>query len=145
MSRDLNREEQLKEARPKRVPLHEQRRDRLTVHGKSSNYIYRIVNDIDDRVEQFKLAGYEVVEKSHKVNDKSVVESNISMGSGTRMNVGSGRQAVLMRIPRDIYEKDQHAKQADITRKENLLIRKKKHNDEVDNDGNYGEVSISRD
>lgn len=137
----ITREEQLNEARPNRVPIHEQHRNRLTITDKDPNYVYRVVNDIDNRVEQFKLAGYEIVEKTHKVGD---VDSNNSVGSGTRMNVGSGRVGVLMRIKREFYEADQKAKQDEITRNENLLIRKKRKNDEADSDGNYGEVSISR-
>ena len=136
------RENELKAARPERIPLHERRRNRLTITDKDPNYVYRVVNDIDDRIEVFKEAGYEIVEKAHKVGD---VDNNTSVGADTRMNVGSGRKGVLMRIKREFYEADQKAKQADIKRKEDLLIRKKKHNDEPDSDGTYGEVSIGRD
>ena len=45
--------------RVKRVPVGS--RNRLEVIGKSPDYVYRIVNDVDDRVELFKAAGYEVV------------------------------------------------------------------------------------
>ena len=138
-----NRDEALKTMRPKRVPLHEQRRNRLTFTNQDPNYVYRVVNDIDERIEQFKLAGYEVVEHKVKVGDTAVVDGNVSIGSGARVHVGSGRNAVLMRVPRDIYEEDQAKKQREITLKENLLIRKRKSS-EAGADGTYGEVSIER-
>lgn len=139
------REQLLDSARPKRVPLHEQRRNRLTFNNQDPNYVYRVVNDVDNRIEQFKTAGYEVVQHETKVGDTAVVDGNISLGSGARVHVGSGRHAVLMRIPRELYEEDQAAKQREITRKENLLIRKKRKSSEAGEDGSYGEVSIGRD
>ena len=45
--------------RVKRIPVGT--RNRLEVIGKSPDYVYRIVNDVDDRVERFKAAGYDVV------------------------------------------------------------------------------------
>ena len=142
MTRERNtREEQLDEARPERIPLHEQRRNRLTVTDKDPNYIYRIVNDIGDRIDQFKAAGYEIVEKSHKVGD---VNGNNAVGSGTRVNVGSGVRGVLMRIKKEFYDADQAAKQRAITEAERTFLRKNRPNNEADSDGNYGEVSIER-
>mgnify|MGYP001575752125 CR=1 FL=1 len=138
------REVMLQEARPKRVPLHEQRRNRLTFTNQDPNYVYRVVNDVDNRIEQFKLAGYEVVEHNTKVGDTAVVDGNVSLGSGARVHVGSGRNAILMRVPRKLYEEDQTAKQREITRKENLLIRRKRKSSEAGEDGTYGEVSIER-
>jgi len=138
------REVALEAMRPKRVPLHEQRRNRLTFTDQDPNYVYRVVNDIDNRIEQFKLAGYEVVEHKSKVGDTAVVDGNVSLGSGTRVSVGSGRQAILMRIPKELYEADQAEKQKEVTRKENLLIRKKRKSSEAGEDGTYGEVSIER-
>lgn len=138
------REVALKAMRPKRVPLHEQRRNRLTFTDQDPNYVYRVVNDVDNRIEQFKLAGYEVVEHKSKVGDTAVVDGNVSLGSGARVHVGSGRQAILMRIPKEIYDADQAEKQKEVTRKEQLLIRKKRKSSEAGEDGTYGEVSIER-
>lgn len=138
------REVALKAMRPKRVPLHEQRRNRLTFTDQDPNYVYRVVNDIDNRIEQFKLAGYEIVEHKSNVGDAAVVEGNVSLGSGARVNVGSGRHGILMRVPKEIYDADQAEKQKEVTRKENLLIRKKRKSSEAGEDGTYGEVSIER-
>lgn len=140
------RDQELKAARKRRVPLHEQRHNILTIDDQDPNYVYRVVNDLDGRVDKFKRAGYEIVTRDHKVGDGGDADkgNNNSVGSGTRINVGSGRQGVLMRIRKEDYEEDQLAKQQDITYKENLLIRKKKPRDEADSEGNYGEVSIDR-
>jgi hypothetical protein len=128
------------DTRPKRVPLHEQRKSRLTIVDKDPNYVYRIVNDIDNRITQLKAAGYEVVEKNHEVGEPNVTDNNITLGSGTRISVGGGIQGILMRIPREFYEEDQKAKAAEINRTEAQLIKKSNGAD-----GTYGEVSLNRD
>ncbi len=133
------REVQVEESRPKRVPLHEQRRNRLTIKGRDPAYHYRIVNDVGTRVEEFKQAGYEIAPKEHKVGDVATDESNISLGGDTRIVVDKeGGRAVLMRIKNDLYEADQKAKQRDISEKEKMLLRKATKGE----DGTYGGLSM---
>jgi hypothetical protein len=124
--------------RPKRVPLHEQKRNILTVSNRDPNYHYRWVNLTGTRVESFKEADYEIVEHDAQVGD---VNRNVSLGSGARTPVGGGTNAVLMRIRKDLFEADQKDKQTKIKREEDLMIRKTKPT-ESGEDGTYGEVSI---
>ena len=126
--------------RPKRVPMHEQKRDRLTVVGGDPNYHYRIVNDVDDRIERLKIAGYEIAEEKVGIGDLGVENTNISLGSGARMHVGKGVKAVLMKIPKEIYAEDQKAKQREIDKNEASIKRKLNSKD----DGTYGDVEISK-
>jgi hypothetical protein len=86
-------------------------RNVLTVKGKDPNYVYRVVNDVDDRVEAFIEGGYEVVKaRDVKVGDKRVDKPS-EEGSIKRISVGGGGKGVVMRIPKDWYEEDQAAKQ----------------------------------
>jgi hypothetical protein len=72
--------------RPKRTPVGT--RNKLTVQGKDPNYVYRIVNDVGDRIQQFIDAGYEIVEaKDVRVGDKRV-ETASSEGSQAQVSVG---------------------------------------------------------
>ena len=124
--------------RPKRVPMHEQKRDRLTVIGRDPNYHYRIVNDVDDRIERLKIAGYEIAEEKVGIGDVGVENNNISLGSGARMHVGKGVKAVLMKIPKELYAEDQKVKQREVDQKEATMKRKLNSG----GDGTYGEVDI---
>lgn len=124
-------------ARPKRVPLHEQRRDRFTV-DKDPNYTYRIVNDTEDRIDKFKLAGWELDPRENvKIGESA--ENNVSLGTGAKINVGGGTHGILMRIPKELYEEDQKVKQREILEKEKSMKRNKNQQGE---DGTYGEVVI---
>lgn len=96
--------------RVRRTPLTV--RNRLTVKDRDPNYQYRIVNVKDDRVEQFKEQGYEIVEDA-QVGDKRL-DAPSSLGSSSEISVGQGMKAVLMRIPKEWYQDDQNAKQAQI-------------------------------
>jgi len=127
-----------KNTRPQRTPMHEQKRDRLTVVGRDPNYHYRIVNDVDDRIERLKIGGYEIAEEKVGIGDPGVENNNISLGSGARMHVGKGVKAILMKIPKDIYDEDQRDKQHEINVKEADIKRK------ASGDGAYGEVTISK-
>lgn len=96
--------------RPQRTPLGA--RNRLTVSGKDPNFVYRWINDQEDRVERAKEAGYELVPKSgHAVGDPRAAEAS-PMGAFTSKAVGGGTTAYLMRIPKEYYEEDQAAKQS---------------------------------
>lgn len=107
--------------RPKRVPL--AGRSRLSVRNQDPNYVYRIVNtnlDSDpDRVEALKEAGYEIVpnQKAGEVGDKRV-DNTSALGSVKEISVGGGTKAVVMRIPKEFYQEDQAAKQAEIKKTE---------------------------
>jgi hypothetical protein len=137
-----NRDIKIEENRPKRVKLHERKRNVLTINKKDPNYHYRIVNDTPGRVEELKAWGYEVVtDTGINVGEN---EGNTSLGTGARTHVGSGMQAILMRTRKEFYEEDQKAKQDAISSKEALMKKKPVKSTESGEDGTYGEVSISK-
>jgi hypothetical protein len=100
-------------ARPQRASLG--KRDRLAIKNKEDGFVYRIVNDVDDRVELLKGNGYEVctVEQVGAIGNKRV-DNTSSIGSTAHFSVGQGTKAVVMRIPKDWYDEDQRAKQTEI-------------------------------
>lgn len=99
-------------ARPKRTPINS--RNVLTVKGKEPGYEYRIVNDLGDRVEMFKDAGWELVDnKDVTVGDRRI-ERTSAEGSKAQVSVGGGTKAFVMRIPKEYYDEDQKAKQDQI-------------------------------
>jgi len=124
--------------RPERIPLH--KRNVLTVsdRDKDPNYVYRIVNDKDDRIERFKEAGYEHVLKSDlKIGDPSV-EDPSQLGVAVSKPVGAETTGYLMRIKREWYEDDQRAKAEKIKTVENQL------QNQPEKQGQYGKVDIGR-
>jgi len=113
-------------------------RNVLTVKGKDPNFVYRIVNDVDDRVQQFLDAGYEIVEnETVDVGDKRV--NNVSaLGSKKHISVGQGTKAFVMRQKREWFEEDQARKLSHVNEVERATREKAL-------DGTYGDLKISRD
>ena len=120
--------------RPKRIPVGS--RNRLDVIGKDPNFVYRIVNDVDDRIERFKQAGYELVDVQEARLSSQRVGAGTPEGTMASMPVGMGTTGYLMKIPKDWYEDDQRTKQVQIEASEESI---KKPNI----DGAYGEIKIS--
>ena len=119
-----------------RVPVGQ--RHKLTVKGKDPAYEYRVVNDVDDRVAQFLDGGYEIVDKdTHDVGDKRISVGSV-VGSKQIFSVGQGTKGYLMRIRKELYDEDQAAKQAFVTKQEASIK-------EQALDGNYGKLEIKRD
>lgn len=119
-----------------RVPVSQ--RNVLTVKGKDPNYVYRVVNDVDDRIAQFIEGGYELVDdNSTDVGDKRVSQGT-SVGSKKIFSVGQGTKGYLMRIPKELYEEDQAAKQRFVSQQEASIKEKAL-------DGNYGKLEVTRD
>lgn len=109
------------------------RRNVLTVEGKEPGYVYRVVNDTEDRVLEFKERGYEVVAATGiSVGDKRV-DFPSPEGAVKRVSVGGGKHGVVMRQRDDFYEEDQQAKQAYIAETERATKEKAL-------DGNYGKL-----
>jgi hypothetical protein len=122
----MTRQARSEQSRPKRVSVAEQR-NKLTVYGLDhDNFYYRWVNDIDDRLGTFIRAGYEFVKGSEvgEVGDPTV---ETSQGTDSRVSkgVGGGTKAFLMKIPREIFNEDQAAKEADILETERAMRRSK--------------------
>lgn len=113
-------------------------RNRLTVNGKEDGYVYRVVNDTEDRIQQFVELGYEIVkDKDVTVGDKRVDKAT-SEGSLKQLSVGGGQKAFVMRIPKDWYDEDQATKQAYVDSSE-AATKEKALN------GTYGKLEINRD
>lgn len=121
--------------RPKRTPING--RNVLTVTGKEPGYVYRIVNDAGDRVQQFLDAGYEkVLANDVQVGDKRI-NSASPEGSVAQVSVGNGEKAIVMRIREEWYKEDQLAKQAHGDQLEQTIKQNVSGAD-------YGTVKISR-
>lgn len=100
----------------KRVPVHKQ--SAIAVTNKDPKFVYRIVNDSEGRVDKFLAGGYIVADDDAESEDDRI-QSASQMGSVKRMVVNRGRDAdtkhaVLMKIPRGMYEQDQREKQAQV-------------------------------
>ena len=61
-------------------------------------YQYRFVNDIENRIEQFKEAGYAAVESPNIVGDQRSPGDPAPLATHVEKSVGGGTKAILMRI-----------------------------------------------
>jgi len=125
------------ENRPNRVPV-SGRRDVMTVADKDESYVYRWVNDTENRINLFEQGGYELVHGDIEVGTKSV-DSSSSTSSVVSKNVGGGVTAYLMRIKREWYEEDRI--KAAKTLEDGEADMKRTLNS--GKDGTYGKVEIS--
>jgi hypothetical protein len=102
--------------------------------------MYRVVNDVDDRVEQLLEAGYEVVPqaKVSRRGDKRIDEAS-ALGSASSIPVGKGTRAVVMRQRKDWWAEDQAAKHL---RSDQLEQGMK---DDARKSADYGEITQSFD
>ncbi len=111
-------------------------RNRLKVRGTDPNYVYRVVNDLDDRVHELLDRGYEFdTSEDIRVGD-SFIDENSRLGKVRMISVGGGIKAVLMRIRKDWYEEDQLSKQ-EVVNKTEAAMR-------PNSDGQYGKIEVSR-
>jgi hypothetical protein len=112
-------------------------RNKLRVKGEKPGYVYRIVNDIDDRIHDFLERGWELdTDEDIRIGD-SRVDQDSRLGQVRLVSVGGGQKAVLMRIRKDWYEEDQAAKQEYVKKTEEAMRPNP-------NEGTYGKIDISR-
>lgn len=123
------------QARPKRVPLHEQR-DKMNVKNKDPERVYRWVNDYPGRVEAFKEGGYRV-EENVSVGDPAVEDGVSKIGSVVEKHVGHTK-AVLMSQNIEDYEADQAAKQKQVDQLDAAMKR------DAEDKSDYGELKVSK-
>lgn len=123
-------------ARPRRTALG--KRNRLAIQNMDEGFTYRIVNDIDDRVDYLKGLGYELCSKEQvgAIGNKRV-DNTSSIGSTAHFSVGQGTKAVIMRIPREYALEDQAAKLADIDEVEGTM------KSDARKAADYGKLEIS--
>jgi len=119
-------------ARPRRSPLSS--RNRLSVKNKEAGFVYRIVNDVDDRVALLQEQGYEICtnESVGAVGDKRV-DNPTPLGSSSHISVGQGVRAVVMRQKEEYYKEDQAIKQRQIDELEATMSKEK---------SDYGSIDI---
>lgn len=122
-------------ARPRRSAL--SHRNRLAVRNKEPGYVYRIVNDDDDKINNLIERGYELCSKESvgAVGDKRV-DNTSSMGSATYFSVGQGTKATVMRIRNEWYEEDKKMKEQAADDLEQTM------KDGARNASNYGSLKI---
>jgi hypothetical protein len=122
-------------ARTRRSPINGVR-NKLNVRGQEPGYVYRIVNDIEDRVQSLQEMGYEIVtDKGVTVGDKRIANPT-QEGSPVKVSVGQGVQAYVMRQKQEWFDEDQKAKNA---RNDELEAQMKR---EAKDAGFYGKLQI---
>lgn len=123
--------------RPTRAPINGVRM-RTKIKNQEPGYHYRLVNDLDDRVQEMIERGYEVVsDNSVSVGDKRVANP-AQEGSPVSVSVGNGVKGVVMRIKDEWWEEDKTAHDAKVRATEDQIKRDLKENNF------YGDVSIKR-
>lgn len=112
--------------RPKRTPVGA--RNRLSISNQEAGYSYRIVNDLDDRIDQLTKNGWELVPANDvKVGD-SRVDNASTLGSAATVSVGQGVTGYVMRIQKDWYEEDQRYKQQQVDAVEGTMKQDARRN-----------------
>lgn len=105
--------------RPKRTPLGQ--RNLLTIGNKRKGFNQRWINDVDDRIERAKAAGYTPVMRPTEVGDQRAGAAT-QVGDIVKRPVGGGITAVLMEIPDKYHQEDQAAKEAKLKETERSLL-----------------------
>ncbi len=114
-------------------------RNVLNISGKEPGYVYRVVNDTGDRIEQLKEIGYEIVEDSKvQVGDRRVANPT-KEGSPVKVSVGQGIQGYVMRIKQEWYDEDKAKKDARVDAIERGLVREAKEQ------ADYGKLTVGKD
>lgn len=123
--------------RTRRTPVNGTR-NRLSVRGKDPAYVYRVVNDTDDRIATMQEMGYEIVTDTNiSVGDKRIANPT-QEGSPVKVSVGQGVQAYVMRQKKEWFEEDQKTKQAHVNELEASMKK------DADNAGFYGKLNITK-
>lgn len=132
----MARTQSVASARPQRTSLG--KRDRLAIKNREEGYVYRIVNDVDDRVENLQGLGYELCSKEQvgAVGNRRV-DNTSSIGSTAHFSVGQGTKAVVMRIKSEWYQEDQRSKQAEVDEVEGTM------KSDARKAADYGKLEIS--
>jgi len=119
----------------KRIPLGT--RNVLTA-PKKPGFERRFINDVGDRVQTFKDAGWNIVDDGSKIGDDKAGKASL-MGSLANPSVGGGQRGVLVEIPEELYKADRAESQAKISQVENELRRNTRADGSKES---YGEVKI---
>ena len=101
-----------------RTPLG--KRNKLSFDNLEEGYVYRVINDVDSRLEQAVEGGYEFVTGKGKLGDSRAAEGT-AIDSRVSKPVGNGVTGYLMRIRDEFYKEDQAAKAARIDETEKSM------------------------
>jgi hypothetical protein len=126
--------------RRERVSIIEQSRI-MSIPNKDDSYVYRLVTDENEKIEQKLKAGYEIVDKSGE--DLSIdgrLQDPSWRQSAASQSVGGGLIGYLMRIPREWYEEDKAKKRERLDEKTAML--KNKAIAGINQSQVYGEISV---
>ena len=126
----------VKETRVRRTPINGTR-NRLSVRGKEPGYVYRIVNDIDDRIQTMKEIGYEIVTTQGITVGDNRIANPTQEGSPVQISVGQGIKAYVMRQKQEWFDEDQKTKQSKIDELEGSIKK------DAESSGLQGKVKIS--
>ena len=128
--------EQLTQKRTSRRASINGTRNVLNISGKEPGFVYRVVNDVGDRIEQLKAIGYEIVEDSKvQVGDRRIANPT-KEGSPVKVSVGGGVQGYVMRIKQEWYDEDKAKKDAHVNSIEKGLVRDAKEKTD------YGNIKV---
>jgi len=129
--------------RAPRVPI-AGNRDILTVGGKDPSFSYRWILDASEngqRIMKFNKAWWDLVHSDdgqHTVGQDMVYKTD-NVGSIIRVPAGSGKFYYLMRILKEYYDADQVSKSNEIAEREQAMTQTDNNN------GQYGNIKLSRD
>jgi len=124
-----------KNSRPQRTPL--ANRSVLGVKGRDPDYMYRIVNDVGDRINSFQEAGWEIVaDKDVTIGDRRCGRASQD-GSGVTVPVGNGVQGYLLRQKKAYYQEDQDFKEKTIRDLERSMKQ------DAEDNNFYGKIKMS--
>lgn len=112
-------------------------RNRLNVKNQDPAYVYRVVNDIDDRVQNLMDVGYEI-DTLTKVGDKRAGAPSAAPGTPVTVSLGQGDKGVVMRIKKDLFEERKLQKEELIREREAALQNPSQ------NGADYGKVKLTR-
>ena len=107
-------------------------RGKIDVGGRDPNFHYRVFNTDNEkysgRLEQAQEMGYILANDDESLGGDAGVESS-SIGSSIGRHVGGGTRGVLMKIPKEYYEEDAAAKQAEVDQTELGMVDEELLND----------------
>ena len=113
-------------------------RRKISANNQDPNFVYRVVNSDNERnsgrIDYMRSIGYTLANDGESLGDEHGVEAS-TVGSQVGKHVGHGTRGVLMKIPKDLYEEDQAAKQAEVDHSEMGMVADELRNAE----GMYGE------
>ena len=112
-------------------------RNRLNIKDKDPAYEYRIVNDIDDRVQSLLDVGYEI-DTNTKVGDKRAGNPSSAPGTPITVSLGQGDKGIVMRIKKEL-KAERDADKAELVRERELALQNPSQNG-----ADYGKVTLSR-